>query len=307
MKLSNIMSAAGRNLSIAKLKIVKRSPELLLIAGIAGGVTSAVMACKATTKVSEILDSTSEAVNTIHQVEENPPTGSGYTHEDAQKDLFITYMQTGAKLAKLYGPSLVVGGLSVAAILASNNILRKRNVALAAAFSTVSKSFEEYRGRVIEKYGKEADNQLRMGVHEEVVQEIVSDDMGNEKQISKTVKVANPLGSPYAKLFDESNPNWEKNPEYSLMFLKSRQQFANDKLRSQGYLFLNDVLDSLSIPRCKEGQIVGWVYKGGEGDDFVDFGLNEDTDDEWVRYFMEGDERSVWLDFNVQGNILDLI
>lgn len=47
MKLSNIMSAAGRNLSIAKLKIVKRSPELLLIAGIAGGVTSAVMACKA--------------------------------------------------------------------------------------------------------------------------------------------------------------------------------------------------------------------------------------------------------------------
>lgn len=307
MKLSNIMSAAGRNLSIAKLKIVKRSPELLLIAGIAGGVTSAVMACKATTKVSEILDSASEAVNTIHQVEENPPMGSDYTHEDAQKDLFITYVQTGAKLAKLYGPSLVVGGLSVAAILASNNILRKRNVALAAAFSTVSKSFEEYRGRVIEKYGKEADNQLRMGVHEEVVQETVTDDMGNEKQISKTVKVANPLGSPYAKLFDESNPNWEKNPEYSLMFLKSRQQFANDKLRSQGYLFLNDVLDSLSIPRCKEGQIVGWVYKGGEGDDFVDFGLNEDTDDEWVRYFMEGDERSVWLDFNVQGNILDLI
>ena len=79
--------------------------------------------------------------------------GSDYTHEDAQKDLFITYAQTGVKLVKLYGPSLVVGGLSVAAILASNNILRKRNVALAAAFSTVSKSFEEYRGRVIEKYG----------------------------------------------------------------------------------------------------------------------------------------------------------
>lgn len=152
--------------------------------------------------------------------------GSDYTHEDAQKDLFITYVQTGAKLVKLYGPSLVVGGLSVAAILASNNILRKRNVALAAAFSTVSKSFEEYRGRVIEKYGKEADNQLRMGVHEEVVQETVTDDMGNEKQVSKTVKVANPLGSPYAKLFDECNPNWERNPDYGMMFLKSRQQFG---------------------------------------------------------------------------------
>lgn len=305
MKLSNIMSVAGRNLSVAKLKISKHSPELLLIAGIAGGVASAVMACKATTKVSEILDSTSEAVNTIHQVEENPPMGSDYSHEDAQKDLFITYAQTGVKLVKLYGPSLVVGGLSVAAILASNNILRKRNVALAAAFSTVSKSFEEYRGRVVEKYGKDVDNQLRMGTHEEVVQETVTDDMGNEKQVSKTVKVTNPLGSPYAKLFDECNPNWEKNPDYSLMFLKSRQQFANDKLRSQGYLFLNDVLDSLGIPRCKEGQIVGWVFKGDEGDNFVDFGLNEDN--EWVQDFMNGDEPSVWLDFNVQGNILDLI
>ena len=305
MKLSNIMSAAGRNISIAKLKISKHSPELLLIAGIAGGITSAVMACKATTKVSEILDSTSEAVNTIHQVEENPPMGSEYTHEDAKKDLFITYMQTGVKLAKLYGPSLVVGGLSVAAILASNNILRKRNVALAAAFSTVSKSFEEYRGRVIEKYGKDVDKQLRMGVHEEVVQETVTDDMGSEKQVSKTIKVANPLGSPYARLFDETNPNWERNPDYGMMFLKSRQQFANDKLRSQGYLFLNDVLDSLGIDRCKEGQIVGWVSTGDEGDNYVDFGLNEDN--EWVKDFMDGDEPSVWLDFNVQGNILDLI
>ena len=166
MKLSNIMSVAGRNLSVAKLKISKHSPELLLIAGIAGGVASAVMACKATTKVSEILDKTSEDVASIHQVEANPPMGSDYSHEDAQKDLFITYVQTGVKLAKLYGPSLVVGGLSVAAILASNNILRKRNVALAAAFSTVSKSFEEYRGRVVEKYGKDVDNQLRMGTHQ---------------------------------------------------------------------------------------------------------------------------------------------
>ena len=126
MKLSNIMSVAGRNLSVAKLKISKHSPELLLIAGIAGGVASAVMACKATTKVSEILDKTSEDVASIHQVEANPPIGSDYSHEDAQKDLFITYVQTGVKLAKLYGPSLVVGGLSVAAILASNNILCKR-------------------------------------------------------------------------------------------------------------------------------------------------------------------------------------
>lgn len=305
MKLATVMSNVTRKMSVAKLKVVKHSPELLMVAGIAGGVVSAVMACKATTKVSAIMEETGKTLDAIHECAENPDMNEKYTDEDRKKDLAITYVQTGVKFTKLYGPSIVVGGLSIAAILASNGILRKRNVALAAAFSSVSKSFDEYRGRVVEKYGKEVDDQLRMGTHEEVVQETVTDDMGNEKQVTKTIKACNPLGSPYAKCFDETNPNWERNADYNLMFLKAQQQYANDKLRANGYIFLNDVLDSLGFPRTKEGQIVGWVYKGDEGDNFVDFNLDEKN--EWVRDFMNGDEPSVWLDFNVQGNILDLI
>lgn len=309
MKFANVMTNVTRTLSVAKLKVVKHSPEILLVAGIAGGVTSAVMACHATTKASTIIDEASKNLEAIHECAENENLKDSYTDEDRKKDLVITYVQTGVKFAKLYGPSIVVGGLSIAAILASNGILRKRNVALAAAFSSVTKSFDEYRNRVIEKYGKEVDNDIRMNYHEEVVQDTVTDDMGNEKQVTKTVKVCNPLFSPYARCFDESNAAYERNADYNLMFLKSRQQFANDKLRSQGYLFLNDVYDSLAFPRTKEGQLVGWVYDktklNNDGDDFVDFGLDEKN--EWVRDFINGDEPSVWLDFNVQGNILDLI
>ena len=75
--------------------------------------------------------------------------GSKYTEEQNKKDLAIVYTQSAIKVAKLYAPSVILGALSITAILSSNNILRKRNVALAAAYTAVDKSFKEYRGRIV--------------------------------------------------------------------------------------------------------------------------------------------------------------
>ena len=111
--------------------------------------------------------------------------------------------------------------------------------------------------------------------------------------------------SPYAKFFDELNPNWTKDPSANLFFLKAQEQFANDKFQAQGYLFLNDVYDSLGIPRTSFGQLVGW-FKGNGGDEYIDFGIF-DGDNESKRAFVNGYERSVLLDFNVDGVIYDLI
>lgn len=124
------------------------------MAGVIGVVTSAVMACKATTKVGEILDKTKEDVETIHKCEADESVKERYSSEDAQKDLAIVYVQTGMKFAKLYGPSVILGALSITSILASNNILRKRNVALSAAYAAIDKGFKEYRSRVIERLAK---------------------------------------------------------------------------------------------------------------------------------------------------------
>lgn len=308
MKFNDILAKANRAFSMTKLKVAKHSPEILLVAGVVGTVTAAVLACRETTKISTILDEAGATVDAIHDCIENPSHTENYTAEDGRKDLLITYTQTGVKLAKLYAPAVLLGGVSIAAILASNNILRKRNVALAAAFASVSESFNSYRSRVIEKYGKDVDYQLRMGPTEKVVQETVTDDMGNEKQVDKIVKACNPLGSPYAFLFDECNHNWQRTPDYNQMFLNAQMNWANDVLRTRGYITLNEVLESIGIDPTPAGFVVGWVYKDGKnenGDTFVDFGL--DSDSENVKYFLSGDEPSVWLDFNVQGNIMNLI
>lgn len=293
-------------------QLKKHSPEILAVIGTIGVVTSAVMACKATTKVSAIIEDTKANVDAIHDYAENPKMieSGKYTLEDAKKDLAIVYVQTGLKFVKLYAPSVILGTLSVGSLLTSNRILRKRNVALAAAYATIDKSFKEYRGRVVERFGEAVDHELRYNIVKKKIEEVVTDpETGKEKKVKNTVEVADIDGySEYARFFDNGCEGWEKDAEYNLMFLRRQQQYANDLLRARGHLFLNEVYRMLGIRETKAGQVVGWVYdpENPIGDNYVDFGIYDVTKPK-ARDFVNGYERTILLDFNVDGNILDLI
>lgn len=309
MKKFDITTKVTRGLNKAGFQLKKHSPEILIVAGVAGAVTSAVMACKATTKLNDILEESKEQVDKIHEAIEHPENlPEEYTEEDGKKDLTIVYTQTVVKLLKLYGPSIVLGGLSITAILTSNNIMRKRNIAIAAAYTAVDKSFKDYRGRVVERFGKDLDRELRYNIKKEEVEEtIVDEKTGKEKTVKKTIDVANDV-SEFAKFFDDGCTGWTKDPELNLAFLLKQQAFANDKLKANGYLYLNEVYDMLGIPRTKAGQIVGWIYdeKNPIGDNYVDFGIF-DSNKVKNRDFVNGYERTILLDFNVDGNILNLM
>ena len=297
---TEIMKSVNGVVSKTVMKLKKHSPEILVVAGIAGMVVSAVLACKATTKVAEILDETKGTLDTIHEgMETGAINGQEYTNEDGKKDTVVVYAQTGMKLAKLYGPAIILGTLSVTSILASNNILRKRNVALGAAYAAIVKSFKEYRGRVIERFGEQVDTELKYGIKAKKFEEIeVDPETGKEKKVKKTVMVADPnLQSDYAVYFDSKSRNYETNPDYNRMFLKAQQAFANDKLQTRGHLFLNEVLDDLDLPRTPAGQIVGWTKDGPDG--YVNFRIVEvERETEDGRH-----EPAFLLDFNVEGNI----
>lgn len=297
---TEIMKSVNGVASKAVMKLKKHSPEILVVAGIAGTVVSAVLACKATTKVAEILDETKGTLDTIHEgMETGAINGQEYTTEDGKKDTVVVYAQTGMKLAKLYAPAIILGTLSITSILASNNILRKRNVALGAAYAAIDKSFKEYRGRVIERFGEQVDTELKYGIKAKKFEEIeVDPDNGKEKKVKKTVMVADPnLQSDYAVYFDSKSRNYETNPDYNRMFLKAQQAFANDKLQTRGHLFLNEVLDDLDLPRTPAGQIVGWTKDGPDG--YVNFRIVEvERETEDGRH-----EPALLLDFNVEGNI----
>ena len=308
---TEIISNLTRTLNRTCLKIKKHSPEILLASGTVGVVVSGVMACKATLKVNEILDESKQQIDTIHSVAADPNMAEKYTAEGNKKDLTIVYTQTAVKMIKLYGPSVGLGVVSLGCMIGSNRILSKRNVALAAAYTAIDKSFKEYRGRVIERFGKQLDKELRYNIKAKEIEEVSKDENGHEVVKKEVVDVIDDdpnTYSPYSIVFDDGNEGWDPDPERTKFFLIQQQNWANERLKAKGHLFLNEVYDMLGARRTKAGAQVGWVYdeKNVVGDNYVDFGIF-DTRRSKARDFVNGYEKVIVLDFNVDGYILDLI
>ena len=294
-----------------KFNVVKHSPEILMGLGIAGVITSTVLACRSTLKVQEILDYKEENMNNIKEVLSEGR--EDYTEEDARKDKTIIMTTTAIRLMKLYIPSVIIGAGSIACLLESHNVMRNRNAGLAAALAATTESFKQYRERVTEKYGDEVDKEMRYGIKKEKKEKD-----GKKTKEEIVVGCDEKELSGYARYFNENNINWSDDPQFNLMFLRQNQNWANDKLISQGYLYLNDVYEALGFPKSKAGQVVGWVYdpnNNEHGDNYVDFGIydlnvkgyrNEMTNDtiaEERQDFINGYKSSILLDFNVDGNI----
>lgn len=307
ISLSNkITSKVNRIKLIAK----KHSPEIAIGTGIVCGIAGTVCACNATLKAEEVLDKFESDKNIIKKthdaaIEQNKT--DEYSEQDYNKDLVIAYTKTGVEMAKLYAPAVALGALSISCVLYAHNIMSKRQVALAAAYTLSQESFDSYRSRVREELGEDKDFEFANGVVEEEVETVNK----KGKTVTKKVKTFNPdqIASPYARFFDECNPNWSPDASQNRFFIQCVQNQMNDKLRAEGHLFLNDVYRALGFKDTTEGQLVGWIYNDdniGQGDGFVDFDLY-DSESAEKRYFINGYESSVLLDFNVDGVVYELI
>lgn len=296
-----VSSKLGPKFGKATLMLKQKSPEILIGVGIIGVGATAFLASKATLQLEGILDEKEDQMKKVNLAKDEM-SDDVYSEEDYQKDVTIVYAQSAMKVVKAYAPAVTVGAASIGCLLGAHNIMKRRNVAIAAAYKMLEKGFDEYRGRVVDELGADKDRQFRYNtttVKEDVIEE---DEKGNKKVVKKEVQKADPNGvSVYAKFFDETSTQWSKTPEYNHIFIKGQQNYANDLLRSRGHIFLNEVYDMLGLERTQAGAVVGWVL--GEGDDYVDFNLysKENAD------FINGHEMSILLDFNVAGVIYDLI
>ncbi len=302
MKKNELMTKVSGSVHKIGFELKKHSPEIFIAVGVVGTVASAVMACKATTKLNDILEESKEQIDAIHEAPQKEELKDRYDEDMMRKDLALVYFQTGVKVAKLYAPAVILGTLSITGIVASNNILRKRNVALAAAYATVDKGFKEYRERVVERYGEQVDYELTHNIKTKEITETVVDEKGKEKQVKKTVEVADPnVTNDYIKYFTRSNPYWDDTPDYVELFLRSQQNYANDRLKVDKVLTLNDVYDSLGFQKTKAGMVVGWVFdeNNEDGDNFIEFNVRK----VYIPNEYGEEELAYAIDFNVDGNI----
>lgn len=317
MKMNDIVTAVNQSSKRLGFSIKKKSPELLIAAGIIGFGGAIITACVATTKAGKIIEETQDALEGINDAHEKGVTNAGelYDDRDHKRDLTITYAQTGLKFAKLYAPTAILAVSSITCVLSSHRILKKRNLALAAAYAAVNQSFKDYRGRVLDRFGEQVEKELRYNLKPAEIEETVTDDKGKEKKVKKTVDMMDPSTdirsiSPYAVVFESTHEDWSKDKTTNEWYIKARQSQLNSKLRSQGHLFLNEVYDALGFPRTAVGAQVGWIFDERHpfGDNFVDFRATEimkpkaGTEGEDAIY-----ESAYIFDFNIAGSILDKI
>jgi hypothetical protein len=287
----------GRNILIAQ----KNSPALMLGAGIGVGILATVKACQATLNLEQVLaEAEKDAANLDKVVQVRPDKYPADQHEMYKRALRI---RTARNVAKLYAPAVGLGVVSVVLLTGSHVVLTKRNAGLAAAYAVLDKGFNEYRDRVRSELGPEKDQEFRYGSQ---TKEVVTEGKDGH-EIREIKRNAVTHRSIYARYFDETNRNWQRSsPIANRTFVQVQQDYANDKLTAQGHLFLNEVYDLLGMERTPEGSQVGWIKNGKHArDGVVDFCL--DWGSPAMRDFMNGDEGSVLLDFNVDGVMWNLI
>lgn len=297
-------------------QLKNHSPEILVGAGIVTGVAGAVVACKATPKASDIVNEGKQKVNEIHQAleiaKEDPQLAEkhgGYTEKDASRELALTYLQTGIKFAKLYGPALLLGATSITCILAGTNILRARSAAIAAAYTALDSSFKEYRGNVIDRFGDAVDKELRYGLKTKTMEVITGkDEDGNDVVETQTVQVATSTNyGPFAVVFDKYCTGHTPDAMSNKSFLFMSQNAFNDRCKARGYLTVNDVYEDLGFEMTSQGALWGWVYDKDHPEySVIDLGLM-DIHRDGVQDFLNMRNPDVILDIRPMGRLADLL
>ena len=288
----------------AQLTVRKHSPEILMVAGVIGTVAGAVMACKETLELENVLD---ECKQEKMELEEQYAMCEQYSEDALKKDQVKLTIKQVAKIVKLYAPSVIMEATSIGVIFASNDIMRKRNASMAAAYATLNSMYKRYRQNVIESYGEEVDKDMRFGVKHEKVTEI--DEDGNKVKVdARIVDLDNTALaiSDYSRFFQAGCKGFdESSGRYNLLYLKGIQAMFNNKLIADGYVMLNDVYRELGFDTIPEGWSIGWVYDEANpiGDNYIDFGLyearnkNQRAVNDW--------EPVILMDFNVDGNLYE--
>lgn len=309
MNKSEIMAKASTVLYTVKEKLVAYSPEIMIGAGVIGGITSAVMACKATRKADAIGYDFECDKETIKR-EFKDDDGALIESKEYKKELTRRTFKYVGQVCKVYAPAAVVGGISIASILSGYNVLNKRTVALAASLDILNEDFKKYRERIVNRYGEEVDYEVYNGIEKETVKEKIVDENGKKKTVTKEV-VKDYDGNMFTAVFHEGNLGFERDALHNKFVIDSTVQMLNQRLQSRyrkghpGIMSYNEARKAFGFRPVPHGQIWGWVYdeENPVGDNYISVGMLEDIDSAKAN-FINGEEYAVVLNFNCDSNIL---
>lgn len=332
----NISMFGAKMLSKTKFLWEKHGATALIVGGIVVGVAATVKACKSTLKVEEIVDNAKTEFEAIDAafVEEKVINDNGvervYSEQDRASDRKTVYVQSGIKLLKLYGPSLLMGCLSIVMIFAGNKMHMAQKAAITAALASVTNTLSTYRGNVVETLGTGADKYFSTGIGKltatdgKIVYQETPESEAKEFDISDDPKKRHPgmkaltNGLAFSAVWNEETAGdfCTTNRPSDLIFLRSVLNNLQMRLETTDEpVWLDDALKAVGLGhmRTEMTRLLYWKPKSKGGLGFISFGI-EEYERELAEYsgtdsaktIAGGSMRSdIFLDFNCDGFIGD--
>ncbi len=288
----------------------KNLPTILTVTSITASGAAIVAASIAGHKIVPVIKDTKKQLKDIEELYDD--NSKKITKATARKCVIKTLVRSSEKVLKIYAPTVLLYGCSIASTIGNHNVMTNRNAALAAAYASVKAGYSTYRNRVIEKYGEDADEEILKGI-KETKKQIVDKNTGETKEI--TVLESNPIASDFVVMFDDTCPGFTENLNYNLALLIAKENSLTMKLKLQGYLFMEDVwktlgyeMSWLTIHQRQQSKIVGWIYDPTDSsrDNRVSFGLTnpDGSYSHRAQEIIRCGQPGIMLEFNPDGDIL---
>ena len=218
----NGFSKFVKNISIA---VKKHQPEILTGIGVAGMITTTIMAVRATPKALDVMAEVKDA----HA-------------NDTDKKAYAKDIIT--KVVPIYIPSAIVGGLSIGCVLGASAINARRNAALATAYAISESALKTYQEKVIETVGEKKEQTIREAVAKDTVEK---NPIGNKEIII--------IGDDEVRCIDAISGRRFKS---SVQKIRDVENELNRRIISEMYISLNDLYDELGLSHTPIGEELGW-------------------------------------------------
>ena len=213
---------------VVKTAVSKHSPEILTGIGIAGMITTTVLAVRATPKAVQLIEAKKEE---LHQDELNA-------------------VDTVKAAWKCYIPAAVTGVVSSACLIGASSVHVRRNAALATAYKLSETALTEYKAKVVETIGEKK---------EQIIKDKVAEERVKNDPVSKTEVFVTEKGNTLC--YDTISGRYFKS---DIEALRRTENDLNERLFGEMYISLNEFYDAIGLSRTRIGDDLGWNIHWGQ-------------------------------------------
>lgn len=213
----------AKTVHTVKRTLSKHSPEILTSLGIAGMITTTVLAVRATPKALKLREVAEE-----------------------EKGEELTPIETVKVAWKPYIPAVTTGAVSIACLVGANSVNARRNAALATAYKLSEAAYAEYRDKVVETVGEKKERTVR----EKVANEQIKKHPVTQSEIVSTGKGKTLCFDPYSGRYFTNDIETIRRAANNL-----NEQMLNS---ITGYMSLSDFYDEIGLAHTEISHDIGW-------------------------------------------------